>query len=395
MSGMGVLEALGDELTNKALKESGFRTARGYDPPEWKQARGNLIKLLAQVASGDPVARIKAMTPSLLKEVLTTSDFPLLFADTLDRMLVDAYVNWPAEWKNYVKLSTVADFRVADRYKGDLGSAFLPQVLEKGEYLPLDLDETAYNIQALKYGAQIDFSWENFIMDDLGMFNDVPKELGQLALNTEYRLVTNAYANAAAWASAFGVAAYTGTDVLSLQSLIDGIQVMMTRTDPAGAPKMFNPKYLVVPPQLSFEALRLLSPTNQWIYATQPAAAVGPYPMGTTNPIANLGIQVVVNPWLAIVGANAATAWYLFADPAGGCGLEAAHLRGHESPELYMKSPDSVRVGGGPVSPYEGTFIDDDVVFKVRMCFGVARRDWRYVYASDGTVTPPAATSFA
>ena len=227
------------------------------------------------------------------------------------------------------------------------------------------------------------------------MLNDVPKGLAQLAMNTEHRLVTSAYANAAAWASAFGVAAYTGTDAMSLQSLIDGIQVMQSRTDPAGAPKLFTPKYLVVPQTLSYEATRLLSPTNQWIFGTQPAATVGPYPMGTVNPIANMGIQVIVDPWLPIVGANAATAWYLFADPAGGSGLEATHLRGHESPELYMKSPDSVRVGGGPVSPYEGTFIDDDVVFKVRVCFGVARRDWRYVYASTGTVTPPAATSYA
>ena len=392
MSDMRILEALGDKIADRALKESGFRNPRmRFDPPKWRAARGKLIQLLAAVGSGSAKAKLIALTPSLLREVLTTDDFPLLFADTLDRQLVEAYMNWPADWKQYTKLSTVADFRVADRYKGDLGSATLPLVDEKGEYLPIDLDETAYNIQALKYGSQIDFSWETFINDDLGMFSDVPNDLAQLAFNTEYSLVTTAFASAAAWASAFGVAGYTGTDVLSIQSVIDGIQVMQARTDPAGAPKYYNPKYLVVPPTLSFEAERILSQQNHWVYGTQPAAAVGPFPLGTENPIRGR-LQVVVNPWLPIVGANAATAWYLFADKSAGCGIEAAHLRGHETPELFMRSPDAVRVGGGPVSPFEGTFIDDDLAFKVRLCFGTTRRDWRYVYASDGTVTPPAAS---
>lgn len=154
-----ILEAL-DGLTDKALKEGGFLGARRRGDP-FKEARGRLVNLLAEVGRGNKKAQIVALDSQLLKEVLTTSDFPLLFADTLDRQMVEAYMNWPAgDWKNYTKLTTVADFRTASRHKGDLGSSTLDQVLEKGEYTPIDVDETEYEITALKYGNQVDFSWE-------------------------------------------------------------------------------------------------------------------------------------------------------------------------------------------------------------------------------------------
>lgn len=228
------------------------------------------------------------------------------------------------------------------------------------------------------------------INDDLGMFNQVPTELAQLASNTEYNIVTDAFASAAAWAA--WAAWYPGTQALSISALATGIEAMLARTDPAGAPIFCMPKYLVVPPALKLTADRLLvSATLDYEMAGTAGAVTGPWSFGTTNVIRGM-LQVVVNPWLQVAGVaqNGTTAWYLFADPATGAGIEAGYLQGHERPELWMRSSDAVKVGGGPVGPFEGSFLDDDIVYRIRDVFAAARRDGRFVYASNGTTAPAA-----
>jgi hypothetical protein len=69
--------------------------------------------------------------------------------------------------------------------------------------------------------------------------------------------------------------------------------------------------------------------------------------------------------------ANKNTTWYLFADPGvGRPAMEMGFLRGHETPELFMKSSNSVRIGGGLTGAEEGSFENDGIDYKVRHVFG-------------------------
>ena len=52
----------------------------------------------------------------LLREALTTSDFPLMFGDVLDRQVLAAYKATEPVWKKFMKQSTVQDFRTARRF---------------------------------------------------------------------------------------------------------------------------------------------------------------------------------------------------------------------------------------------------------------------------------------
>lgn len=216
-----------------------------------------------------------------------------------------------------------------------------------------------------------------------------PDELATLASNTEAWFATSLFANAAAWASAFGVAAYTGTAALSVSALRAGIVAMQTRTDPGGAPINARPVWLVVGPNLEFEARTILESLELDWEGPTPSGVIGAgFAYGTQNVIKGY-LKLRVNDWLPIVGANPLTAWYLFTDYSNIQALEVGFLRGHETPEVRMKSSDSVLLGGGPVSSMEGTFLDDDVVYRVRMIIGGTRMDWRGAYASTGVAAQP------
>ena len=80
------------------------------------------------------------------------------------------------------------------------------------------------------------------------------------------------------------------------------------------------------------------------------------------------------------------TAWYLFANPSSGRpALEIGRLIGHESPELFQKSPNATRVGGGTVDPTDGDFDTDSVEWKVRHVMGGTLMDPKSALASTGT----------
>ncbi len=50
------------------------------------------------------------------QEAMSRSDFPLYFADSLDRQLLGAYMATDPTWQNYAKKSTVNDFREVKRF---------------------------------------------------------------------------------------------------------------------------------------------------------------------------------------------------------------------------------------------------------------------------------------
>jgi len=317
----------------------------------------------------------------LIREALTTSDFPLLFGDVLDRQVLASYKAVDPVWKAFVKMSTVP--RISPQVGGYRfaitgGDQKLNKVAEKGEYLASDRDETRYSLSVDKYGRQFDISWEALINDDLGALKDTPERFARAAVRTEHDTVTSTYAgNAVLYSSAAGQGNAVGT-ALSIAALETGVETMSSFLDAANQPIMNRAKYLVVPPALEMTARQILTSTNKmWTAAAGAAIA---YP--TTNVIATYGLSLIVDPYLAIYGtaANLTTQWYLFSDPKDIAALEFAHLKGHERPEICMKASDKVTIGGGAITPMSGDFATDNVFYRVRLVFGGTTLDWRATY---------------
>ena len=324
-----------------------------------------------------------------IREALTTSDFPLLFGDVLDRQVLAAYKGVPAVWKQYTKLSTNKDFKASDRYAITGGDQALARVGEKGEYLASDRTEAKYSLSVLKYGRQFDISWEAIVNDDLGALKDTPTRFALAAARTEHRIAVGEYAQDSGGGVTHAVSGQlystaTGeiNDVaalLTIANLETGLAAMASWLDAAGEPIMNRAKFLVVPPALELTARAIL--TSSLILST--AAA----PIPAVNVIANYGLTLVVDPYLPIMdvvngggGNTANTGWYLFSDPNDIVAVECAHLRGHERPEICMKASDKVTVGGGAIGPMAGDFATDNIFYRVRDVFGATTLDWRATY---------------
>src|SRR5690606_28224989 len=137
-------------------------------------------------------------------------------------------------------------------------------------------------------------------------------------------------------------------------------------------------------PALEVTARNILNAT-EILAATGGGDGNGNDQLRTANWMRNR-VQLVVNPWLPIVDTTTGnTAWYVFAAPsAGRPAMEVGFLIGHESPELWMRTPDAVRVGGGTVAPEEGDFEHDAIRYRVRHVLGGTLMDPKMGVASKG-----------
>lgn len=347
-------------------------------PIDWEQKLVELGKLLygAEIA---PHRR-----EFLLREVMTTSDFPYLFGDILDRQVIGIYNTVPAVWKQYMLPKKVRDFRVARIMGISGGDTLLDQVPEKGEYPASDRDEYKYDISVKKYGRQFDISWESLINDDLGLLADTPKRFAMAATNTEHYRAVLAYANDIG-THAGGNLYQNGVNSDALNLTIGSLEAafgkMVRFLSRSGMPMLNRPKYLVVFPELEFTARQILTSTEKmWVADTGTALAA--YPI--SNVISQVGLQLVVDGFLPYVHAAGAKSWYLFADPNEVAAVAYANLIGHELPEICMKASDKVSVGGGVIAPLAGDFVSDNVLYRIREVFGTTKMDWRATYYGRG-----------
>ena len=321
----------------------------------------------------------------MLREALTTSDFPYLFGDVLDRQVLASYKAVDPVWKAFVKMGTVPRiYPQVGGYRFAItgGDQYLAEVVEKGEYLASERTEARYPVSVKKYGRQFDISWEAMINDDLGALKDTPERFARAAARTEHRLVSGTYvADLVGAANLYAAAnANSGALPLTIANLENTVEAMAAFLDANGEPIMNRPKYLVVGPGLEFTARQILTSTvKQWLeQADATGGVVRPFPM--TNVISQYGLQLVIDPYIPIYAPAAVLSWFLFSDPKDIAAMECDYLVGHERPEICMKASDKVNIGGGELSPMTGDFATDNIFYRVRDVFGCNRLEWRATY---------------
>lgn len=361
----------------------GFGPVRGLPINEAAMARAH--DLLMNV-DRMPMHRWEYM----VREAITTSDFPYLFGGILDRSLLAKYTADIPDWRSYCAVGSSKDFRQSQMDKVQGNEDFLELVPEKGEYLISPMSDSHYHIQVYKRGRQFDISWESIINDDLGAFNDIPTRFANAAIYTEAFLATSLFCVAAGPNPAlYGapIADVDGQNVtnqgvlpLTIANLEATIQLMKRQTDMYGRVLGIIPKHLVVPSSLEFTARAILtSALKQWTEV----GAGGGIPVPTANVVAQAGLQLHVNSMLETINTTGddVDTWYLFADPSVGKAMQFNYLRGHESPEICMKASDKVSVTGAPMTPFSGDFVSDNIFYRVRIVCGGSPLDPRFTYA--------------
>ena len=335
----------------------------------------------------------------LLREAITTADFPNLFGGVLDRSMLARYRSAPSPWRAYTKVGSSRDFRVKSIHKVQGNDTVLDLVPEKTEYPIAPMSDDHYDLQVRKYGRSFDISWEAIINDVYNAMGDIPQRFASAAVDTVARAVTALYCGAAAPnVLLFGapIADIDGGNVtnlgilpLTIANLGTTLQLMAAQTDVNGRPLGIRGAHLVVPPALEITARQIL--TSAFVQQVDTAgganAAVTTFvPLPTANVLPQMGLQLHVDPWIPIIMPVAAAnrTWFLFADYNQGAPFELDFLAGHEEPEIVMKAANKVTVGGGALDPMSGDFESDNILYRVRHCHGGIQLDPRMAFAQVG-----------
>jgi len=323
-----------------------------------------------------------------MKEAMSTSDFPLLFGDVLYRQLLGNYIPYPITYPSYFRIIDVKDFRTLNLYAIDGGQGLLDQVKEYAPYPETSFVETPYSVSVKKYGRRYGISFEMGIQDDLGAFNDRPLLMALGARRSEEWLATTMLVDSNGPHATFFSAANKNlaTGPLTIDNLQKAFTMLKKQVDRDGHPIVVETVTLVTTPGNEIIALNILNAlqirvndgvgggsSSQFLYAE--------------NWMKNK-VQLVINPYIGYVATNSTTEpWFLVASPNDTSQRPAfmfAFLRGRRQPQLWVKDPDAILLGGGDSSPLEGSFDNDAIDYKLRHIFGAAQGDPKFAVASAG-----------
>jgi hypothetical protein len=324
-----------------------------------------------------------------LKEALGTSDFSNLFGDILDRALLGSYMETPQVYRNFTRIGSVPDFRTVKRFALNGSESVLSIVPQQAEYPESSVSDAAYSYTVQKYGRRIGFSWEAMVNDDLDALKSIPERFARAARRSESKFVTGLYVDAnGPHASLYTVGnanKVTSNPVLSISALQTAYKILAAMRDADGEPIVVDAVELVVPPALQITAQNILNATQLWL-DTNASAGTAQQNMVTTNWMSQK-VRLSIDPYIPVVAssANGDTSWFLHASPSvGRPALEVGFLRGHESPEIFVKAPNT-QSAGASTDPLNGDFDTDSIMYKVRHVFGGTRLDPKATVASNGS----------
>lgn len=370
----------------QASGSSGY--ARRMSSESHRKRVAAVMKLYQEAVHGDRYAQLEfhdLMRGSLTRparEAMSTSDFPILFGDALNRALARRYAASAPVWRRFAARQVVADFRPSKIIDFMGAGGVLDRVPEYGEYPARAFEESEFTTTLAKYGDRLQWSWEMQVNDDLGAFDTAPQALTRGATSTEDYTATSVLCdatgpNAALFASVDNVP-------LNRDNLEAAIQSITDVEDEDGNPIDVGTPVLVVPRGLQLTAQNIVNTTE-----TRSAAGSG---STRQDIVSGNGLSetpdIVVNRWLTAINkdAKAKTTWYLLPDPNGiRPAVYETFLRGYESPDLRVKADAGMRLGGGDIDPSEGSFERDDVQYRIRHVVGGNVGFTDGVYASTGS----------
>jgi hypothetical protein len=308
----------------------------------------------------------RGMTPTEIASKVfaahSTSDFPYLLQDAINKKLQAAYGAVPSIWRRIANVGQVSDFKTINLLKmGSFNS--LVDKPEGAEYQAGTFSEEREQMSAKTKGRYIAMTREMLINDDLAAFNRLGQMLGQAAARTVNADVVGILTANPTMADSVALfhanhnnLAGSGT-AISVASLSAARAAMRKQKDPSGLDYTnIMPSMLVVPVVLEEIAHAVTTSTSN-------TDATGSL---KNNFIRTWGaLEVISDP---LLDANSATAWYMLTDPAIAPVIEIAFLDGVETP--YTES--------------EAEFMTDAMRWKVRMDYGVAANDWRGGYKNGG-----------
>lgn len=354
--------------------------------------------------------KLHTLAPNIFHEAMTRSDFTNLTTYVLDRMMMDNYAAFPFVYSQIAKVHRkVRDFRSVDRWVTDGGERTWEVVGELEGFNRKKVATSKYTYTVAKYEGGDQISWEAVINDDMDMFADIPKRLALGGGRTIEMFFTNLIADANGPHASFytsGNANIISTakyhtngavnPLLDYNNLAGALaQFMNLRTSDnrpinavtGGVNVMVGDGYLfqvlmnIINTQFIASTVAGGSKASGAVaYDTQ--VQVKNWLAGRINPIFNPEIRNVVT---ASSGAVAAKSWWIFADVQGAQrpAVEIGHLQGYDTPQMFRKMANTVRISGGAADEM-GDYETMSTELKGMVVVGGTRMDPKMTLASNG-----------
>ncbi len=355
---------------------------------DWNRVRNDLHEVINNASQGSYLAK------AMLQEAMTTSDFPYLFGDIIDRVLLAGYKELVTSYQDYCHVdNTIIDFRPVHRFTIDGAQGLLPVVGQNENYPEVKMIEGQYQYQVQKHGNSIPFSYEMLRNDDLGSFNDIPQRFGRSCRRSVENFAASLHTDVNGPIAGFfsdaneniihkSVGCTYDNPALTIDGIADGLGLLGRKVDKDGQPIDTSAVYLVVGTKAQeIQANRCINATEYRV-----TDAKGNITLISGNGL-GAGLQIRRNPYIAQIATTNPNSWFLFASPEQARpAIEIGFLRGNDTPEMFMKSSSAIRVGGGGlINPIDGDFDTDSIMYKVRYCFGGSVMDPVPVVASNNT----------
>lgn len=368
------------EYKDKFTLDGRVRPVLGVSPTKVKAVEA----LLERHLRGDAIAS------ATLKEALTSSDAAFNFAHLATLNFLPNYDVAERQWKKIAGTRPVPDFKPVTLYSlnrswtdGNGASNVLSAngvhggapTIPEGQpypyaYISGDVQQAA---GVTKKGFKTDWTLEARINDGINSLDSLPAEMLQVSLDTEEEEVFGALTTQTPVGSALaGGLVPTGATVVpnakfSRDAIIRAMievsarQINNTNIQVAGGWNLLVPigqalfvNYVLNQTLQSFETNGTAGSVPNFLYQIN----------GGYNPLAS--VDVIETAWVT------GDAWYLMPKPGATKRpvLERLSLRGYETPQLFVENMTGSYVGGGAVSPFEGSFTNDTITLKLRQFGG-------------------------
>lgn len=286
---------------------------------------------------------------------LSTSDFPIILGNAINRSLTKAYSETERTFQEWASRGTAKDFREMNRVSISGMVESFDEVKEGAEYTHAKMTDGKETYSVAKYGKIIPLTWEAMINDDLNAFGRLPKAIANKAAQKQsdivYAILTGNPTmgdGTALFDAAHGNLGTNGD--ISDTTLREMKKLFRQQTSASGDFINVSPKYLIVGAEMEHLALKFMN------------SNFSPTTVGDQNIYQGL-MKVIVE------GRITNEDWFAAASPSQIDTVEYSFLEGE--PELFTEQEIGFNVDG--------------IQTKARMVFGAKALDHRGLFKNPNT----------
>ncbi len=356
------IQAAFDRMFDLEIDSSRLGSIRGFSSIREAYARvtgdGSVSSFSDRSVLGSIRVSEQAPIGRISEADTTTASFSYLLGTSMNKRLLKDYQAWPAEWMKFSSIIPIRDFKQQSRVRlGAFNS--LAIVAEDTAYSSITLTDSAATYVPQKRGNLVTISRETIVNDDLQAIKQIPTKL---AVSAAYTLAEFVYGFLSTNPTIYdGNALFMtgaphnnlGAAALATSAMQAGVTAMREQTNYAGKRIGLRPRFLVVPPELEWQAM----------VATKSAGIPGSN-NNDVNPMLGY-VTPIVSPQLTNT-----TQWFLIADPREVDTIEIGFVGGQINPTLFIQD-----------QPLFGlNFTQDAISYKIRHEYGGAVVDYRGLY---------------